>query len=841
MAILKNRKIYSRYYGEFRGVDFSSDHTQVDKSRLAYLVNMYRDYKSGQGKALETVPGFRRRVNVPGGAAVYGIHKSGENVYIHAGKRLYRWNNYPLSIGIELSMSVMLDEEESELLGVKTFEIELPEEVYSVVNVKKADGEDITENTDFSDGVLTVSRSDLVPGNIIYVTYTEGALSASDALFGDMAERESISFVMYGRLYIIDGKNYLSVSGNTAQNAADTAYVPTTYINIIPAGENADAGAEYEQRNMLTPKFKHTFIADGETLTFQMNESDLESIDEVKVYGETVDPLNYTKDLTHGKIRFTTAPQSPTDAGYPDMYAGIEITASKAVSRVSGITSGTADVGEIITGCTLAAIYDNRVFLTGNPAYPEHVFFSGRNAATGLTDPTYFGILNYIQDGVGTSVITGIMPAADALMVLKSGSERDGAIYYHVPSDTGNDILPRTYPSTKGASGIGCIGACLNFRDDPVFLSRLGVEAVGKVSAVRYERAIEHRSTLIDAKLLTSDLEGAKMCEYGGYLVLMTKDGRIFLADSRQAYENERGALEYEWYYLENIGIYSGQYTEWKYADNIYPEFDGATVSYISGGEELTAELRIAKSVYSEDSGEYEDRTGTTANAPDDAGNETQTVYEDIVEVTIDGETVLAKVYFTAEPDESGDIHAYLCESEENKTGGIFHPAIGVYSLDDNLFFGTASGQICSFNFDMRDADGSIPVDAYTFDGRTIISGCATKMDCCDVPHLNKSTIKKSTVIKTKTFPSSAAKVKVRTNKKPYRQIARIMNSTFSFDSIDFGEFTFIVDDKNLFSVKEKEKHWVEKQYYIYSDEYKKPFALYYISFRYNVSGRYKE
>lgn len=47
--------------------------------------------------------------------------------------------------------------------------------------------------------------------------------------------------------------------------------------------------------------------------------------------------------------------------------------------------------------------------------------------------------------------------------------------------------------------------------------------------------------------------------------------------------------------------------------------------------------------------------------------------------------------------------------------------------------------------------------------------------------------------------------------------------------------------DKSLYSVKEKEKKWVEKQYYIYSDEYCKPFSLYYISYRYTVAGRYKE
>ena len=113
-------------------------------------------------------------------------------------------------------------------------------------------------------------------------------------------------------------------------------------------------------------------------------------------------------------------------------------------------------------------------------------------------------------------------------------------------------------------------------------------------------------------------------------------------------------------------------------------------------------------------------------------------------------------------------------------------------------------------------------------------------MDCCGIPHLTKNTVKKSTVIKTKSLQESAAKIKVRTNKKPYNQIARI-NSSLFFGSMDFSDYSFITTEQSLFSVREKEKQWVEKQYFIYSDEYKKPFALYYISYRYNIAGRYKE
>jgi hypothetical protein len=157
------------------------------------------------------------------------------------------------------------------------------------------------------------------------------------------------------------------------------------------------------------------------------------------------------------------------------------------------------------------------------------------------------------------------------------------------------------------------------------------------------------------------------------------------------------------------------------------------------------------------------------------------------------------------------------------------------------VFFGCENGIVCSFNFDKRTHEGDFPVDAYSFDGRIINCGCATKMDNCQIPHLTKSTIKRSTVIKTKSFKNSVAKVKVRTNKKPYEQIARINSGLFDFGDVDFADLSFATGDNSLFAIKEKEKQWVEKQYYIYSDEYRKPFSLYYIAYRYNVAGRIKD
>lgn len=857
---------YNAYYGDFRGVDFSSDHTQVNRQRLAYAVNMYKDYQSGQGQALETIPGFRRRLELPDAPTIYGIHEidvregsgTAKRILIHGGEKLYLWRNYPLTANVEHRTRVVLPAPDSATEGVYTFITSISESVAAITEIELADGtvmNGMLYSYDPEGKKLTVSSRELSEGDELYLSYLEGVINGEDALFDGMNCRKSASFIFNNRLYIIDGKNYLVYDGSTVKNVVGEAYIPTTYINIIPAGENADIGTQYEQRNVLQPKFKHTFVADGETVEFYMNENQLEEICEVKVYGEIAN--DWESDLAGGKITFTTAPKKPEDAGYTEFYAGIEITAKRTLKAVSGVTEEKENIYELITDCTIATVYDNRVFFSGNPGYPNHVFYCGRNI-TGYIDPTYFGVLNYMQDGVGIAPITGMMAVADTLMVLKSDTQQDGSVYFHTPTSTGEDMQPVIYPSTQGLNGIGCLGACVNFLDDPVFISRLGVEAIGQLS-VRYERAMEHRSGLIDAKLLCTKLSETSLAEWNGYLAVLI-NGEMFLADSRQRYTHDNGNVQYEWYYAEEIGVYKNQYDEYRYSQQLYPELEGATVKWCQtcrrdrrsctcddGGSFIDLPLRSAEAVYDHEMGITEDLRGTIANAPDYTGQSEAVVLHDYITYLRNDEECHITVSFTvheifdALTGEHVEYEALICETPGNKTGGSFYPGKVVKTVLDNLYFGTEGGTVCSFNFDKRSTDGSIPTSYYSFDGRTILCGCATRMDNCDIPHLTKTTVKKSTVIKTRSMEISTAKVRVRTNRKPYEQIARINSAQFSFENLDFSDMTFVTQEQSLFAVKEKEKKWVEKQYYIYSDEYLKPFALFYLSYRYTIAGRYKE
>ncbi len=863
--LLTENNTYNRYYGDFRGVDFSNDHTQIDERRFAYLVNMFKDYQTGQGTAVETIPGFRRRVNLPKKAEVFGIHRmrfrnSGEDeakILIHAGNRLYLWKNYPLSLGVVHTVSCNAPEGVqvfTQNTKLKTYTFLLDATVSRVTDVRTRDNESLLANAEYQAGThtLTITSSVLAAGDALTVYYTEGDIDEeNDILYADMNERQSTSFMFNNRLYLIDGKNYLFYDGETVKKCSDNAYIPTTYINITPSGTNADTGKEYEQRNMLQPKFRHTFIADGETTEFYINEP-FDSVVSVKVYGVVMAAeTDYEVYKKSGYVRIIHAPSKPEnvvqikgengalDVKYPEQYAGIEIEVSREIENP-------------ILKCTIATVFDNRVFMSGNPNYPNEIFYCHANL-TGNIDPTYFGVLDHMSDGVGMSPITGMIPVADTLAVFKSDTEQDGAVYFHTAETTGDDLMPVRYPSSRGLPGIGCLGACANFLDDPIFISRLGVEAIGQLS-VRYERAVEHRSSLIDAKLTNLNLSHAVLEEWNGYLVLLV-DGAIFLADSRQRYTHAIGTMQYEWYYLEDIGVNDGQYTEYHFSSDLHGE--GKRIGYCTSchkgvkrctcgntDSHIWLPIEIADHFYDATLRETKNAVGESANPANSEGKETVALVDtDIVDNEGAGYFPNVRFFVQELTDDKGKVnyHAYFCETQGNAIGGTFFPAASLKTMDENLFFGTKNGVVCSFNFDKRGSDGSIAPRYYTFDDRTIECGVATKMDCCGIPHLTKSTVKKSTVVKTKTLLSSAAKIKVRTNNSPFRQVSRINSQVFSFDDMNLSDFTFIGDDRSLFSVGDKDKKWVEKQYYIYSDEFMKPFALYYIAFRYTVAGRYKE
>lgn len=450
----------TRVYNNFAGVDFTSDSTMVQLNRSPNCVNMYKNYNSSLGQAIETRPGFINLLRLSG--KIYGIHfvnTKSLKVLVHSGTKLLLWDNYPSS------------EEESEMA----------------------------------------------------------------VLFSNMEEIKSRSFVYNDKLYINDGKNYIFFENNEIKTVESVASIPTTTIARNPSG----GGTLYQPVNLLQSKRKNSFLANGTDKNYTLDTNGLDSTEvEVTVNGiNKKEGVDFSVNRMTGVVTFSSAPVAPTTKGQDNVI----ITFSKTIK----------DYSLRIRKCLLNCIFDNRIFFSGNSQFPNALFNSM------LNDPTYVSDLAYYQDGSDNIPITALLRVGDSILVIKSDDQQDAVVYYHTPKEIKTDEMDETtYPTKQGLAGIGCISmwGAKNFLDEPVFMSRLGLESFTKLN-LGLERSIEHKSSMVDGKLVNeSDLQEVHLEQWKGYLTCLI-NGHIYLADNRQKYLNKgTQQQEYEWYYWDNIG-----------------------------------------------------------------------------------------------------------------------------------------------------------------------------------------------------------------------------------------------------------------------------------------------
>ena len=356
------------------------------------------------------------------------------------------------------------------------------------------------------------------------------------ALYTGLCCQDSAMMVFDGKVYFLDGAHYHCFDGETVQEVKSLALVPTTYIGRDPLG----GGTQYQQRNLLQDAFINTFLSDGKSQDYYLSMTDIDEVVRVEVDGRTLSADEYTVDAEEGKVTFTNVPPAPQTPGQDTVLI-------EAKKHTDGYAAR-------IETCRVMAVFDNRLFCAGNPETPNVVYFSQRN------DPTYFGEITYETDGKEPTAVVGFMRIGSQLAAIKEESEQEATVFLHQPVETNIELSPKSYPADQGLSGLGAAGRrmCLNFLDDPVFLTTMGLKAIGKLS-IASERSIEHRSSLVDGRLVNEKgLANAQLCAWRGYLICLV-DGRMYLADSRQTYvQAATGHTEYEWYFWDNIGVYDG-------------------------------------------------------------------------------------------------------------------------------------------------------------------------------------------------------------------------------------------------------------------------------------------
>jgi hypothetical protein len=337
-------------------------------------------------------------------------------------------------------------------------------------------------------------------------------------IYSNMAEHNSQAFVYEKLLYIKDGREYLVYDGTTVKDVE--GFIPTTTIGRSPIG----GGTVYQDVNLLSAIRKNSFVADGTSKEYFVDSESFDSDYQVKAWVNGKEVTNFTVDAKTGKITFAEAPVEPYTVGQDNVIIQFRKT-------VEGYR-------EKIEKCTLLEVFDNRVFFSGNPDYPNMLWHCS------LEDPSYCSDLDYYTEGVDDSRIKALVSGNNALWVMKEPSQTNTTIFYHNP--TIDDTLGKVYPSIHSSISTGCIATGINFNDDIVFFSERGMEAIS--GDVTTEQVLVHRSTLIDNRLLNEkNYKNLKLVEWEGYLLVIV-DNHIYLADSRERVTNN-DHTEYEWFY----------------------------------------------------------------------------------------------------------------------------------------------------------------------------------------------------------------------------------------------------------------------------------------------------
>ncbi len=350
-------------------------------------------------------------------------------------------------------------------------------------------------------------------------------------LFTGMNIKESSSFTFNNTLFIKDGLNYLEYDGEKISKVVGTIPMTSYYKN--PDGSTAidsdtDTDLVYQAVNCLTSLRRNAFIGDGKSTKYQLDSIDLDSASvflmEAEVDGtKLIENIDFSVDRNKGIVTFNTAPEKD--------------------SKVYIICSKTGkNYEDRILKCNLLCEFDNRIFFSGNPDYPNAVFHCE------LNDPRYVRDTAYYTCGMDLSDIKAIIPGNGVLWVLKEINQNSSSLYYLTP--TLDSQFDKIYPSVNGSISLGCVSTGINFNDDVVFFSNKGLEGISN-SSLYSEQILQHRSSLVDTKMLQeTDYTNIKLAEYNGYLMCLI-GSHIYLADSRKMFQNGSNDTEYEWFYWE--------------------------------------------------------------------------------------------------------------------------------------------------------------------------------------------------------------------------------------------------------------------------------------------------
>ncbi len=890
--LIKSSAEYTNICESIRGVELTGSGTLKGTSRLAYSKNMYKDYEGDGADVIESIPGYRCLAQLDGkihSIFVQNTADSGGRLLIHAGAGLYSLDisdTYGMTASPKLIGSLSDSDSEGISYG-SYFYILHGEKLARVSPIGKLESvsedgahpyipttyisgyknevrnlltdkfieeykiEDPLPYTYSSDGLrfsiidplnryCSLDGMDASSDEVIYIPgYI--SISGTEYLVSEIADRAFDGNTTVKRIQIASGPLRIGkfafskctalktiVLPRTVEKIDNGAFIDCSALENVYLGEGlrefgssvfatctSIAGIHYPLTSEEFANVVNKSVTDGKTMVYSSESRSLKialPLHDKTAKINTVKLNGYNKAyMIKQKDGFISAVLMDFDseAAATGISIRIEGELEPYIDSFTGAdgSSGEGINGkEAVLGCTVAAVHDGRLFLSGNPKLPCTIFYSGIPSAA-ENSPLYIGMYNYLHDGPDQSTVSSMLSVGNTLMVFKGGVGSSGTIFCHEREETGEDRMSVTYPVRYIHSGLAAVGRSYSFLDDPVFLSEEGLSALTREN-INYERSIECRSHNVNYSLLKEDLSRAYLATWQGYLVVGI-NGKMFLADSRSMFRHETGDTEYEWFLASDIGGYSNDSVVYRYA-SYAKSFTYVKTGHV--GEIVTEPVYLYP--YSDEPIYYSEETGTP----------------------------------------------YHVLPTTERTGGDFFPATVFASYKEKLFFGTEEGHLLVFNNDLRgtppdeisslsdfDAEeyskymrSKIHPYFYEFAGHTPSYEIRTSLDDCGIPHLTKSTVKKSLVIKAVSAEAMSIKCDVRTDRGSRHTVGYLPHSGGSFENFDFTSSMWYKSRYSSTALPEKEKAWIEKEITLSSEKVHCPISIWSMSYRYTIKGRIK-
>lgn len=373
--------------------------------------------------------------------------------------------------------------------------------------------------------------------------------SSYTEIMTDLNDTISQGAIINSKLLILDGKRAivydLLEKDNRVHYLDEIGYIPTTQIARTPNGLSSQS---YESVNLVQSARVNLFTSNETDTIYQLDDNLITSVDSVEVLNNNgvwtakTRYTDYNVDLEKGQVIFTAAIGKPP----VDQNDNVRIRFNKdnVLNKLQ------------VNRCRIMKVYgyagaNNRIFLAGNPDYPNIVTYSY------LEDITYIPVENVIKVGLEISPITGLAKLNNGkLAVLKPVSDTDNTIFYiGYATYNGMEAFPLE-GSTKGEGNISHY-AHDTLINEPLILTNNGVFAIN-TATLTDERFVYHRSYYIDTKLKKeANLENAIGIVNDGKYYLAIND-HIYVADSRFKSSTNNAKYsnyQYEWYYWENIPV----------------------------------------------------------------------------------------------------------------------------------------------------------------------------------------------------------------------------------------------------------------------------------------------